>query len=65
MSRWVPCKRNDFIKKLKKLGFTCPYSGTRHQFMIFSTHRLTIPSYKEYSVSQVKFIKEIENIISR
>ena len=44
MSPWKPCKRRDFIKKLRKLGFKGPYSGTRHQFIVFENHRLVIPS---------------------
>lgn len=66
MSRWTPCKRRDFIKKLKKLGFDGLYSGTKHQFMICNQHRLAIPSNKEYSVPQLKMLlKEIEEIIRR
>ena len=34
MSQWTPCKRRDFIRRLRKIGFEGPYSGTRHQFMI-------------------------------
>ena len=54
MSRLNPCKRKDFIKKLRKLGFEQPRSGTRHQFMIYQQYRLTIPSNSEYSVPQLK-----------
>ena len=42
MARWMPCKRRDFIRRLRNLGFDGPYSGTRHQFMIFNQHRLAI-----------------------
>ena len=28
MSRWTPCKRNDFIRKLRGLGFDGPFSGS-------------------------------------
>jgi hypothetical protein len=42
MSLWQPCKRREFIKRLRKLDFDGPYSGTRHQFMIFGEHRLAI-----------------------
>lgn len=63
MSHWIPCKRRDFVKKLRKLNFEGPYSGSRHQFMIFKNHRLAIPSNNEYSVPQLKMmIKEVENI---
>ena len=66
MSRWAPCKRRDFINKIRKLGFDGPYSGARHQFMVYKNHRLAIPSNLEYSVPQLKMmIVEIETIIGR
>jgi len=64
MSQWTPCKRRDFIRRLRKLGFDGPYSDTRHQFMIYRQHRLAIPSNAEYSVSQLRMmIREAEEII--
>ena len=61
-----PCKRRDFIKKLKLLGFLGPFSGSKHQFMTFENFRLTIPTNDEYSGPQVKMmIKEIEEILSK
>jgi len=36
VSRWTPCKRGDFIRKLRRLGFEGPSTGTRHQFMVIS-----------------------------
>ncbi len=66
MPRWVPCKRRLFIRKLRKLDFAGPYSGTRHQFMIFGPHRLSIPSNAEYSVPQLRMmLREAEDIIGR
>jgi len=66
MSRWTPCKRRDPIRRLRKLGFDGPYSGTRHQFMIYEHHRLAIPSNDEYSVPQLRMmIREVEGIIDR
>jgi hypothetical protein len=66
MSRLVPCKRRDFIKKLRTLGFDGPYSGTRHEFMLFQNYRLAIPSNDEYSVHQLKMMfAEIEGIIEK
>lgn len=63
---WKPCKRRDFIARVRKVGFDGPYYGTKHSFMIFNEHRLAIPSNKEYSVPQLKFmLKEVENIIKR
>ena len=66
MSQWQPCKRRLFIKRLRKLGFDGPYSGTRHHFMVFENHRLSVPSNAEYSVFQLKMmINEVESIIDR
>lgn len=49
MSRWTPCKRRDFIRRLRALGFDGPLAGTRHSFMTYESHRLAIPSNTEYS----------------
>ncbi len=66
MSRWTPSKRRDFVKKLRKLGFEGLFSGTRHQFMVYEQHRLTIPSNDEYSVPQLRMmIQEVEEILER
>jgi len=60
MSRWQPCKRREFIRRLRKLDFDGPYSGTRHQFMVFEEYRLTIPSNTEYKNLQIPPIDNIE-----
>ncbi len=66
MSRWTPCKRREFSRRLRQLGFDGPWSGTRHQFLISGDHRLTIPSNDEYSVAQLKMmIQEAEGILGR
>lgn len=66
MNRWIPCKRRDFIRRLRKMGFEGPYSGTRHQFLIYQNHRMAIPSNGEYSVPQLRFmLREVEGILGR
>ena len=66
MGKWNPCKRRDFIKKLKKLGFELPEPGGRHFYMRYDTYTLTIPNNKEYSVPQVKMLlNEIERGIKK
>ena len=66
MSQWTPCKRRDFIQRLRKIGFAGPYSGTRHQFMIFGQHRLAIPSNAEFSVPQLRMmLREVQQIVGR
>jgi len=66
MGQWKPSKRRDFIKKLKGLGFKAPEPGGRHFYMRYGTYTLTLPSNKEYSVSQIKMLlNEIERGTNR
>ena len=66
MSRWSPCKRSIFIRKLRKLNFDGPFSGGRHQFMTLKNCRLAIPSNDEYSIPQLHvMIKEVEKIVGK
>jgi len=66
LSQWIPCNRRDFIRRLRQIGFDGPFTGTRHQFMIYKQYRLTIPSNKEYSTAQLRMmIREVEEIIDR
>lgn len=66
MNRWTPCKRSDFIRKLLRLGFEGPFSGTRHQFVVYGKYRLAIPSNVEFSVPQLRMmIREVEKILNR
>jgi len=61
MAKWAPCKRKDFIRKLRKLGFDPPEPGGRHFYMRYGSFTLTLPGNSEYSVPQVKMlVKEIE-----
>lgn len=65
-SRWTPCKRRDFLRKLRALGFDGPYSGSRHQFLVSGRHRLAIPSNEEYSIPQLRMmLREVEAILGR
>jgi len=66
MAKWMPCKRRDFIKKVRKLGFEPPEPGGRHHYMRYGTYTLTLPSNKECSVPQIKMLlNEIERGISQ
>lgn len=66
MSQWRPCKRNEFVRRLRQLGFVGLYSGAKHQFMVYESHRLSIPSNKEYSIPQLRMMmREVERIIGR
>lgn len=37
-------KRRDLIRALKQFGFTGPFSGGNHQYMIKEQFKLTIPN---------------------
>ncbi len=66
MSRWTPCKRREFIRRLRGLGFDGPFAGTRHQFLIYQEHRLAIPSKEEFSVPQLRMmLREAAILIGR
>ena len=66
MSRWGPCKRVLFIRRLRHLDFDGPFSGSIHQFMLRGNHRLAVPSNEEYSVPQLRLlIREVEGITGR
>jgi len=44
MSRLTPVSRQEFISRLKELGFDGPHSGGKHQYMIKGNLRLTVPN---------------------
>ena len=66
MIQWEPCKRRIFIQRLRRFGFVGPFSGTRHQFMIYGQNRLAIPANNEYSILPLRMmLSEIEEILGR
>lgn len=44
MSRRTTVSRQEFISRLKELGFDGPHSGGKHQYMIKGSVRLTVPN---------------------
>jgi len=66
MPKWRPCKRRDFIKKLKRIRFAAPEPGGNHFYMRYGTYTFTVPSNQEFSVPQVRtLLKEIEQGIKK
>jgi len=48
------------------MGFDGPFSGARHQFLVYQQNRLTIPSNEEYSVPQLRMmLREASTIINK
>jgi len=44
MPRFGPIKRRDLIACLRQLGFTGPFAGGKHQFMLKAEISLTLPN---------------------
>ena len=44
MPAWRPVTRRELIRVLRRLGFTGPYSGGKHEFMARGDRVLTIPN---------------------
>ena len=66
MPKWNPCKRQDFIRRLRHLGFEGVFSGSKHHFMTIGQNRLTLPANAEYSVPQLRMmLREVELMIGR
>ena len=66
MVKWKPCKRREFIRKLKNFGFDPPEPGGRHHYIRYGSYTLTLPSNKEYSIPQIKMLlNEIESGIDK
>ncbi len=66
MPGWKSSKRRGFVRRLQALGFTGPFRGTRHDFLVFGQHRQTIPTNAEYSVPQLRMLlRQGESILGR
>lgn len=44
MPRLKPISRNAFVSSLRQLGFSGPYPGGNHEFMVKGTRRLILPN---------------------
>ncbi len=66
MNRWFPCKRREFVRKLRLLGFNPPEPGTRHFVMRLGSHKQVIPRNDDYSVPQLrKLLAQVEDKLER
>ncbi len=50
--------RRDLIRKFRALGYTGPYSGGKHQFMIKESQKIRIPNPHVGDIS-ASLVKEI------
>ncbi|MBZ0108202.1 MAG: hypothetical protein K8F52_06000 [Candidatus Scalindua rubra] len=66
MHKWKPCKRKDFIRKLRNIGFSDLEAGSRHGIMRHGSYKQIIPNNQEYSVPQLKrLLKQVEEKIDQ
>jgi predicted RNA binding protein YcfA (HicA-like mRNA interferase family) len=67
MPPWKPLKRRELIGALKRAGFSGPYSGGRHEFMVKGDLALTIPNphAADISVGMLKIILRQAGITRR
>ena len=56
--RLTPISRQELVRRLRGLGWSGPYSGTKHQHMTKGNIQLTIPNKhgKEIGVNLLKII---------
>jgi predicted RNA binding protein YcfA (HicA-like mRNA interferase family) len=44
MPPFGPISRREFIQSLRRLGFSGPFAGGRHDIMLRGTQRVTVPN---------------------
>ena len=54
----VPLLRKELIRKFRTLGYSGPFSGGKHQFMIKGKHKIRIPNPHIGDID-VSLLKEI------
>ena len=51
MPRLAPVSRRELVERLQTLGFTGPYTGGNHEFMVRKNQRLILPNPHRGSIS--------------
>ena len=57
MPAFGPIKRKDLIRYLRQLGFDGPYSGKKHQFMVWETRTIRIPNPHQGDIGKELLIR--------
>lgn len=57
--RLTPVSRDELIRRLRKLGWTGPFPGKKHLFMLKGSNVLTIPNPHGSKDIGVNLLKEI------
>jgi predicted RNA binding protein YcfA (HicA-like mRNA interferase family) len=62
MPRLMPCKRREFIRKLRTLGYTGPFPGGNHQSMQKGSQTVRVPNTDIDDIDLLKRILRIAKI---
>ena len=52
MPKYGPVRRDVLITALRKVGFSGPKSGGKHEYMIRGSHSITIPNPHGHDISR-------------
>jgi predicted RNA binding protein YcfA (HicA-like mRNA interferase family) len=52
-----PIKRRDLIANLRRVGFSGPYSGARHEFMVKGELKLYVPNPHEGDIGRALLLR--------
>lgn len=55
----LPISRRELIKKFRNLGYSGPFSGGKHQFMVKGRHKIRIPNPHGTKDIHQSLLKEI------
>ena len=58
MPKFGPIKSKDLIRFLRELGFVCPYSGGKHQFIVKEKLRVRITNPHKTDIGE-NLLKQI------
>ena len=62
MPPFGPIKRQELIRQLKKLGFTGPFAGGNHQYMVKDQFKVWIPNPHQGDISKSLLSKILRQV---
>ncbi len=63
MPPFGPVKRKGLIESLRRLGFSGPFAGGKHQYLVRESHRVRIPNPHQGDISKgllMRILREAE-----
>jgi hypothetical protein len=62
MPRLMPCKRREFIRKLRALGYVGPFPGSNHASMSKGSQTVRVPNTDIDDIGLLKYILKVVTI---